>query len=346
MRREGGSGRRVASPTMRFGLALDLGAHDEGLHDRFASSRRLLAAAERQGFESVWLGESYPSTDSFFHISSPFTVLAALATSTTMTLGTGVTLLAAWDPLRLAYDLAVLDHLSGGNRLVLGAAVGNPPIWTRFGTPRERLADRMDETVQALKALWSGADGFHGEVIDVAGGVRPLPLTPGGPPIWWGGSAGRAIRRAATLADGWYAATQYRRTDIAALAARFRAQRPAGTGDAPVAVNRMAMLHDSRESALASYGDAFTALANIYAGFGALRDPDGAVARPGADILERIADEVVLVGSADDVNQQIDSYVQAGVTHLQLRIRPAGVAVEAAIDMVERFGELVLPNWR
>ncbi len=330
---------------MRFGLALDLGAHDEALHERIGSSRTLLAAAERAGFESVWLGESYPTGDGFFHISSPLLALASLAATTNLTIGTGVTLLAAWDPLRLAYDLSVLDHLTGGGRLVLGAAVGNPPVWSRFGTPKERLADRMDETVTALKALWRGEAGFEGDLVRITGGVRPLPLTAGGPPIWWGGSAGRAVRRAATLADGWYAATQYRRSDVATHAARYRAALPEGR-PAVVAVNRMTMLHDSRAAALAAFGEAFTALANLYAGFGGLSTAEGTRLTPNPDILEQIADEVLLLGSADDLNAQIAAYDAAGVTHLQLRIRPAGVSLEAAIETVERLGAEVVPHWR
>ncbi len=329
---------------MKFGLALDLGARDESVGERIAGSSRLVAAAERNGFESIWLGESYPSNDAFFHIPSPLLALAALAPQTTLTLGTGVTLLAAWDPLRLAYDLAILDHITGGHRLVLGAAVGNPPVWARFGTPKERLADRMDETVAALKALWAGADGYHGDVLQIQGAVRPLPLTEGGPPIWWGGTANRAIARAATLSDGWYAATQYPLRDIGPLAARYRAQLPS-SAEGMVAVNRMAMLHDSRESALAAFGEAFTSLANIYAGFG-MRAADGSSISPSADILDQIADEVLLLGSPDEVNAQIERYASAGVTQLQLRVRPAGVSLDAAVDMVERFGDQVIPRWR
>lgn len=329
---------------MQFGLALDLGAHDEVVGERVASSRRLVAAAERNGMDSVWFGESYPSSDAFFHISSPLLAMAALASETTLTLGTGVTLLSAWEPLRLAYDLAVLDHITGGDRLVVGAAVGNPPTWSRFGTPSERLADRMDETVAALKALWRGEDGYAGEVLDVPGAVRPLPLTDGGPPIWWGGTANGAIRRAATLADGWYAATQYPRHDVARLVARYRELRPAAAGPGAVAVNRMALLHDTREAALAAFGEAFTALANIYAGFG-IRAADGSAISPSPDILEHIADEVLLLGSPDDVNEQVERYATAGVTNIQLRVRPAGVPLGAAVEMIDRFGAEVVPNW-
>lgn len=333
---------------MQFGLALDLGAHDEDLATRLAATRALMATAEPYGFGSVWLGETYPTGEGYFHISSPLVAIAALAAGSTMTLGTGVTLLSAWDPLRLAYDLAVLDNLTGGGRLVLGAAVGGPHVWARFGMPREGLAERMDDTVRALRALWGGADGYAGPAIQIAGGVRPLPVTPGGPPIWWGGSAGRAVRRAADLADGWYAATNYRLADVARVAGAYR-ERVARAGDgqvATVAVNRMAAIHDSRDAALAAYGPAFTDLANIYARLGALSGDDGAPLGPSGGILGEVADEVMLIGSADEVNAQVEQYDRAGVTHLQIRLRPAGVSLEAATEMVTRFGEDVIPNWR
>src|ERR671939_1772620 len=107
-------------------------------------------------------------------------------------------------PLTLAYDGAVLDQLSGG-RFVLGVGIGRPHDWARFGLERGQVGDRMDEMLAALKALWSGADGFHGQTISIDGGIAPLPVRPGGPPLWVGGTIGRAMRRAAVLGDGWYA---------------------------------------------------------------------------------------------------------------------------------------------
>src|ERR671939_1470803 len=94
-------------------------------------------------------------------------------------------------PLTLAYDGAVLDQLSGG-RFVLGVGIGRPHDWARFGLERAAIGDRMDELLAALKALWSGADGFHGRLVSVEGGIAPLPRQAGGPPVWVGGAAPRA----------------------------------------------------------------------------------------------------------------------------------------------------------
>ena len=101
-----------------------------------------------------------------------------------------------WNPITLAYEGAVLDQLCGG-RLVIGVGIGRPRDWAKFGLPREVIGDRMDEMLAALKALWSGADGYEGTTISAPGAIWPRPIQPGGPPLWVGGSIGRAMRRAA-----------------------------------------------------------------------------------------------------------------------------------------------------
>ena len=97
-------------------------------------------------------GESYPSGADSFHLASPLLALAVLARQTSLVIGTGVTLLPAWDVLRLAYDAANLDQLSEG-RLVLGIGLGTPALWRRFGKASDDVAQRTDEALLALKAL-------------------------------------------------------------------------------------------------------------------------------------------------------------------------------------------------
>src|SRR5262249_59619777 len=58
---------------------------------------------------------------------------------------------------------------------------------------------------EGLRLAWSGAPLRHeGRYyhLDV-GPVGPRPAQPGGPPIWLGGSAEPALRRAGRLADGY-----------------------------------------------------------------------------------------------------------------------------------------------
>jgi alkanesulfonate monooxygenase SsuD/methylene tetrahydromethanopterin reductase-like flavin-dependent oxidoreductase (luciferase family) len=236
---------------MQFGLALDFGTERTTLDRLLDEYVPLIQLAERYAFDAIWAGESYPTGPGFFHVSSPLLVLAALAPRTRLGLGTGVTLLPMWPPLRLAYDAAILDQLSGG-RLALGLGLGAPATWARFGVPRERLADRVDETLALLRALWSGAPGYRGEILAVDGGIAPLPVQPGGPPLWIGGLVTRAARRAARYGEGWYASSNYRFLDVERQAARYRealADEGKDPAAARVAVNRLCVVAPTPEAA-------------------------------------------------------------------------------------------------
>ena len=66
---------------------------------------------------------------------------------------------------------------------------------------------RLDEYIQALRVLWSAPDPeFAGQFVRFGEvSFQPRPVQPGGPPIWLGGGSRAALRRAATLCDGWHA---------------------------------------------------------------------------------------------------------------------------------------------
>jgi probable F420-dependent oxidoreductase len=172
----------------------------------------LARAAEEAGWESffVWDHLAYvwgvPSAD-------PWVVLAAVAQSTSrLRLGTAVTPLARHGPAVFAQAVATLDRLSGG-RVVLGAGLGGVPAeFEAFGEEsdlavRAVRAERVDEALSVLAALWSGEAvehrGRHYRVDGVT--LAPLPVQRPRVPVWIGGHSRAALRRAATW-DGWLAA--------------------------------------------------------------------------------------------------------------------------------------------
>ena len=97
----------------------------------------------------------------------------------------------------LAKQAASLDRLSNG-RLVLGLAAGaRPDDFTAAGVPMKGRGALLESQITEARAIWSGERrGF-------AGGIGPVPASPGGPPIMLGGHSPRAIDRAARLADAW-----------------------------------------------------------------------------------------------------------------------------------------------
>jgi alkanesulfonate monooxygenase SsuD/methylene tetrahydromethanopterin reductase-like flavin-dependent oxidoreductase (luciferase family) len=175
--------------------------------DLYEQAIQLAVEAERLGFDSVWLTEHHFVDDGY--MPSLMAVAAAIAVRTTrIEIGTGLVLAPLHDPIRLAEDAATVDLLSRG-RLLLGLGMG----WRReefegLGIPIEERRTRLLDAVAVLRQAWS--DGL------VTGtrrrpypgiSVRPKPYRPGGPPIWIGAFAERAVRRAGRIADGFMAGT-------------------------------------------------------------------------------------------------------------------------------------------
>jgi len=116
---------------------------------------------------------------------------------------TSIYLLPLRHPVVAAKQATTVDVLSGG-RLVLGIGAG----WMReefelLGVPFEKRGRRLEECVAVLRKLFAGGDvEHHGEFYDFdALRMSPLPKAP--VPIWGGGTSEAALRRAATLLDGW-----------------------------------------------------------------------------------------------------------------------------------------------
>ena len=174
----------------------------------------LAAYAESLGFDTLWIGEHIA-----FHIPT-FDALTAMAAVAARTTRIGIGVAAVLLPLRpaaaVAKAAATLDIISGG-RLRLGVGVGGefPKEFEAVGVPLAERGQRTDEAVRVLRTLWSpGSSSFCGRFVqftDVC--MEPKPLQPGGPPIIVGGRSERAIRRAATLGDGFmpymYTPSQY-----------------------------------------------------------------------------------------------------------------------------------------
>ena len=204
---------------MKFGLAY---ANTLPFTDP-APATDLVVAAEEVGFESVWTVEhvvwphEYDSVYPYHPsgkmpgtpevpIPDPLVWLTWVAAVTTrIRLGTGVMILPLRNPLVLAKQLATLDHLSAG-RMELGIGAGwLEEEFEAVGVPFAGRGGRVDEMIDAMRALWSDRSAsFSGEVFsfeDVA--LNPKPYG-GSIPIIVGGQSSAAIRRTVARGDGFY----------------------------------------------------------------------------------------------------------------------------------------------
>jgi probable F420-dependent oxidoreductase len=181
-----------------------------------AAAARVAVAAEGAGWESVWTGEHYVLPDPPVPASpvpgdtpmlDPFVALAFLAAHTsTLRLGTGVTVVPVHHPLVLAKQVASIDRVSGG-RFLFGVGVGYlEPEFRALGVPLAERATRMDENLDAMRAIWAGGPAEYTGRHVTFSGVRaePRPSRPEGPPLHVGGYVASSYRRAVTQAHGWY----------------------------------------------------------------------------------------------------------------------------------------------
>ncbi|WP_040783404.1 LLM class flavin-dependent oxidoreductase [Nocardia pneumoniae] len=287
--------------------------------------KRLVAQAcraEMLGLDSVWAGDSpvtRPRAD-------PLLLLAAVAQATErVTLGTAVLLPALRHPILLAHQLATLDRLSSG-RLVAGMGGGFPNRHTEaqfaaVGVGFARRIGRLEESIEAMRELWSGEPvsyrGEHFSFDDVR--LAPPPSRPGGPPIWLAGSGAPALRRVARLADGWLpypteAETYGAELDVIDRAGPRRPITPALYATLCLDENPEKARERLRTSIQGYYNAPLEFIASVQA---------------------------VFAGTAREAADWLTGYVAAGARHLVIRL-----ATDNHDKGLEEFADQVLPLLR
>jgi len=121
----------------------------------FDDSLAQMTAAEDLGYDAVWLAELHFQKERSV-LSSPLVVGAAIAARTKrVKIGLAVQVLPLIHPLRLAEDVATLDHVSKG-RLDFGVGrSGLPGHYTGFNIPFGESQERFDETLEILLKAWT-----------------------------------------------------------------------------------------------------------------------------------------------------------------------------------------------
>ena len=177
--------------------------------------------AEELGFESIWYAEHpavpvesnspFPATGgeipwTYSHFTDPYIALArASGATSSIKLGTGITLVPERNPLLLAKEIATLDRFSGG-RFLFGIGTG----WLReeteiFGGDFERRWTQTREALEVMKELWTKDEAeYHGKYFNFPPVKSyPKPAQQPHPPIIIGGMARNVLRRIVSHADGW-----------------------------------------------------------------------------------------------------------------------------------------------
>jgi probable F420-dependent oxidoreductase len=180
---------------MRVRIGISLGT--AGVPGEFEAAVGLLESAR---VDSLWLPENVygPAVE-------PFTGMTyALAKTTRLKAGSGISVLPGRHPVLVAKQLASLAGLAPGRVLpVFGLQPALAAERALFPVPTGQRGAVFDEALTLLRLMLTSDEvTFHGSFFTVDGAsAGPLPAKP--LDIWLGGSAPAGLRRVGRLADGW-----------------------------------------------------------------------------------------------------------------------------------------------
>src|ERR1700716_2467418 len=180
--------------SMRFDSGLVVHAGDISTYPPVAEWRDTAWFLESAGFTGVWCAEHHFFWDGWLAPAptNPGVFGAYIAAqTTTLRVGQCGVCLPDWHPLRVAEDVATLDHMSGG-RVDFGVMRGlNNRVARNLNTDadrsdQKRLQELFWESLEIIQMAWSGEPfRFYapdGELTALQ--VVPKPLQDPGPPCW------------------------------------------------------------------------------------------------------------------------------------------------------------------
>ena len=164
--------------------------------------KQVAQRAEALGFRDLWVTSN--ALDHVYSFDAIGVLTFAAAVTTRIRVGVSVLVLPVQSPVTVAHQVATLDNLSNG-RAILGVGIGREHHYHQFQIPTERRVRRFREGVDVIKALWTESKvDYRGDIFRLEGETMTLkPVQKPHPPIWLGGDHPDAIRRTATIADGW-----------------------------------------------------------------------------------------------------------------------------------------------
>jgi probable F420-dependent oxidoreductase len=284
------------------------------------NARRITALEET--VDSLWVGGHVASRNPSPEAMMGLARLAALTER--VKIGTSILLLPLYPPALVAKQIADLDRATGG-RVILGVGVGGeyPQEFRACGVPIKERGRRTDEMIPLIRRLWTAEEitheGRYYSMQDVR--IHPAPVQAGGPPIVVAGRQEPAMRRAATLGDGWFPYLYSPRRYAASVETVTQTAAEAGRD----------------LSAFEWYVFVFV---NV--------NPDGDTARDEAarsmggtynQEFRPMVDSVAAAGTVEEVTAKLQAFYDAGARHVVFSPATAGADPQPVIDRL--FGDVV-----
>jgi hypothetical protein len=190
------------------------------------------------------------------------------------------------------------------------AALQTPPFEVRGAV--------TDEYIRAWKSLWTeDRPAAHSTHLDFDNVIfKPKPVSQPHPPIWVGGESAPALRRAATLGDGWYPVSN----------------------NAQILLNTPELLKSGIDRLHRAAEKAGRDPASIDIAFVWFMPPNWA-AKTNQDGGRRL-----FTGSGDDMLADAAAFAAVGVRHLIIYAQQP--TIEATLDVQQRFSEDVIRKFK
>lgn len=266
------------------------------------------------------------------------TTLAFLAAHTrSIRLGVACLVMPTRNPIYAAKQAATIDHLSDG-RLIVGVGLGSKATESSnefevFQVPFNRRGPLTDEYIEVMKAVWTESlashDGATMQFKDAE--IFPKPVQKPHPPVWVGGWTDKAAERTGRLGDGWIPgwlspAEMARGRDVLRRTAEENGRDP---DSIVVAVEKLATIDTDREVALNRALPTVRASRNTYE-----RDVDDM----------QFALDRHIFGSVDDVRRRVQAFVDAGVTHFELKLLYS--SIDEMVAQMQLWADQIMPEFR
>ncbi|MEN8673203.1 LLM class flavin-dependent oxidoreductase [Nocardioides sp.] len=328
-----------------FGLINTFGNPEEWREpwpQRYAGILEQIEWIDREtSIDGVYVTEHHFYDDGY--MPSTMVMCGAIAARTSrVRIGTNLIQLPLHNAVRLAEDALVVDALSGG-RLRLGLGMGY--YHQEFDGMGQRLAERVSRTEEGIAILRKAFAGepfeFHGKRYDFDTiRVTPGPVREGGPEIWLGAFAPKAIERAARLADGFL------EFDLGTHRAYFDACEALGKpqGEQRLNVTYWAIIAEDPEKAFAEAGDHWLHLLNQYIQRDAYAARTPPLTEPYTDARKALADGLVMLADGPTAVKTFNADVDKGAIDINLVTMMPGEPVDQVTERLQYLNDHVIPH--
>lgn len=295
---------------------------------------------ESVGFDSFSLGERHIHEPG---VVEPITTLAGVAANTNdLELATAAMLPSLYHPIHLAEQVAMLDRLSDG-RFSFGVVLGyRERELEPFGISMEDRGPAFMESLELLKRLLTEEQVSHDSerfsLDEVC--ISPQPQEP--LPIWLGGHADIAIKRAAYRGNGWIASASSTTEDLKSQISTYEESLDEfgmSREDNEVVLMRDCYVADSFEEARKTVEPHLLKLYQMYAQWGQTYLDEHEVSVDYDELKEKF-----VIGTPEQCLDQLYEYDDLGVDHVLLRCQFPGQSQTSTLRCLERIGDELIPE--